>query len=204
MKKFTTLYVAFLLYISCFGNATAQNTNSPSIENMEDGFPTFMQSDIPKDAPQFNDFKTKIYKGRLKRPNINLHPRSKQYRSQILKSATDGINFAGRFNVSSWHCGMDCREFAFTDLKTGVVYHPSNLQSVSAWMVAGYTGKNSDIDQKYIDTNLAVGYKPDSTLFIVAGPVNQSLEQPFGISYFLWQNNKMRLIRFVPVRRGHS
>ena len=69
---------------------------------------------------------------------------------------------------------------------TGQVYFPPNLRSATALLMD--TGR-ADVDR--------LNYRADSRLLIVVGLPNEDQKQE-GMSYYLWEAGKLRLIRFVP------
>ena len=189
-------FVGVLIFSGVFSFcAKAQEVDDR--DQINDSSDTIMNSDIPKNAPSFSQFSTTRFKGKLASPHIGENRRSKQYRTKIMMSAKQGINFAGHYNIAFWGCGIACYEVAIIDMKTGKIHHPKTLDSVTSYFVAGFSGSPSDINDNYIDTNIGLGFRPDSKLLIVAGPTNGATE-PVGISYFLWQNDRLRLVRFVP------
>jgi hypothetical protein len=84
-------------------------------------------------------------------------------------------------------CGAATACVAIVDANTGHVVFPPNLKSATALLMD--TGK-TDVE--------ALNYKLGSRLLIVAGTPNED-EKKDGLSYYLWDAGKLRLIRHVPV-----
>jgi hypothetical protein len=151
---------------------------------------TIRLSDIPKDAPKFEDYPVEsVFKGKIAAPDVSSYPRSKRFRTVIRKRAKAGVNFAGHYSLVAWGCGSACASWAIVDAQTGSVFHPANFR------MSGYF----NIDDAVGDTSEGwlVRYRANSKLLVVIGDIN---EDPAlrGISYFVWEHNKLKRIRFVP------
>ena len=162
-------------------------------ESMEEDYNehTIRASDLPPDAPRFEQYPAQVYHGPIARPDVRSHPRSRIFRTMIRTRLKDeGVNFAGHMSVVTWGCGMGCRCLAFVDTRNGHVYHPENLQAVD--------NNNVGFDD-FLDAdgewNL-LRFRPDSRLLVVIGGINEEGARR-GISYFLWDNGRMKRIRFT-------
>ncbi|MDD4958741.1 MAG: hypothetical protein PHS51_05285 [Gallionella sp.] len=148
---------------------------------------TIRLSDIPKDAPKFEDYPVKsIFKGKVAAPDVRAHPTSRLYRTAIRARAKAGVNFAGHYTLMGW--GSQCTSWAIADVKTGRMFYPENFLNSDEVNVA---------DEFYAHGGKSVNYRADSKLLVVIGGIN---EDPAlrGISYFVWEDNKLKRIRFVP------
>lgn len=151
---------------------------------------TIRPSDIPKDAPKFEDYPVKsVFKGKITAPDVGSHPRSKRFRTAIRTKAKAGVNFAGHYSLVAWGCGSACTSWAIVDSKTGRVFHPENFH------MSGYF----NIDDAVDDTpeGWLVRYRADSKLLIVIGDINENPALR-GISYFVWKHKQLKRIRFIP------
>ncbi|HEY8101754.1 MAG TPA: hypothetical protein VIF82_13465 [Burkholderiaceae bacterium] len=157
---------------------------------------TIRASDIPSNAPQFEKYPaTEKFRGSVAAPNIRSHPRSRMFQTMIRQGAKDGPNFAGHYTIVFWGCGTSCASLAIVDTNTGKVFHPQNLQTID--------NINVDFDELEKPDGRLIKFKLDSKLLIVFGGIN---EEPTmrGISYFVWENEKLRRIRFVHKPYGWS
>ena len=131
---------------------------------------------------KYDDFKvSSIFNGKLKEPDLTSHKKAKMYRTVIRKGSKSGVNFAGHYNIVIWGCGTSCQSFAIIDVVTGKVYFSDELSFVSwgGWWELEYGLK----------------YRPDSNLLIVYGRCEE--KDPKGIFYFIWAENKLRLIKSI-------
>ncbi|MDB5863546.1 MAG: hypothetical protein JWO70_1352 [Betaproteobacteria bacterium] len=157
---------------------------------------TIRQSDIPKDAPRFRDYAAKRYTGANAAPDVRSDPRSRRYRTQLKGWAREKPNFAGHYILATWGCGTSCTEIAVIDAITGKVFHPPGARSNhiedvhSEVLVEGKEGeRRSDFG--------ALHYRADSRLLILFGTPDGRTENR-GISYFVWEHDRLTRIRFVP------
>lgn len=150
---------------------------------------TLCATDIPEDAPRFEQFPAGApYTGPVAAPDVAGDPRSRRFRTAIAEGARRGPDFAGRYTVVSWGCGSGCSAIAIVDAVTGRVFHPVRWASstTSTW-------RNEEFARPYGEL---VGFRLDSRLLVVVGGIN---EDPAlrGISYFVWEHERLRRIRFV-------
>jgi len=156
---------------------------------------TIRPSDIPKDAPRFEAYPAKPYHGRNAAPDLRSHPDSRQYRTRLKAWATEKPNFAGHYILATWGCGTDCTQLAIIDARTGKIFHPPGARTNAAVNVHHALLGDGDMFQQWHGTG-AVWYRGDSKLLVLIGMPEES-EENRGISYFVWENNKLRRIRFV-------
>ena len=149
---------------------------------------TIRLSDIPADAPRFEDYKVKTgFKGKPAAPDVRSHPRSRLFRTMLRMNAKEGPDFAGHYTIASWGCGSGCSEYAIIDAITGRVFHPPQFQSIDV----------NNIDNAIFETDQRlVRYRRDSRLLMVIGGINEDPKLR-GISYFVWDGARLKRIRFV-------
>lgn len=149
---------------------------------------TIRLSDIPADAPRYEDYKVKThFKGKPAAPDVRSHPRSRMFRTMLRWNAKEGPNFAGHYTIASWGCGSGCAEYAIIDAITGRVFHPPQFRSIDV----------NNIDNAIFETdNRLVRYSLDSRLLMVIGGINEDSKLR-GISYFVWDGTQLKRIRFV-------
>jgi hypothetical protein len=154
--------------------------------NFETDKGTITASDIPQDAPKFKDYLIKeIFQGTPAAPKINTGS-FKNMRTRIREGAKAGPNFAGHYTLIFVGCGAGavCLS-AIADAKTGNLYSSDLLGSIENFNIV------PDIEDHIIE------YRKDSSLLRVIGLINENPDLR-GISYFVWENNKFKRVRFVP------
>lgn len=153
---------------------------------------TIRATDIPAKPPRFEQYRVaRLFRGPRARPDVRSKPRSRMFRTMIrLGVAEHGVNFAGHYSIVSWGCGTGCRGLAVVDVATGQVYHPANLQDIDNDNVS-----YNDFINKAGEWDL-FRFRPDSRLLVVIGGINEEPARR-GISYFIWEHQRMKRIRFV-------
>ncbi|MFZ2266825.1 MAG: hypothetical protein WAV95_04525 [Azonexus sp.] len=152
---------------------------------------TIRAADFPAHPPRFEQYPVReIHAGPLARPDVRSLARSRIFRTMIRQGARSGVNFAGHYSIVSWGCGTGCRGLAVVDAVSGKVHHPANLLAID----------NNNVN--YEDFLNAAGdwdllrFRPDSRLIVVIGGINEEPARR-GISYFVWENDRLKRIRFV-------
>jgi hypothetical protein len=141
-----------------------------------------------KTLPHFEDFpvKEKLI-AKPATPKL-LSSRARMFRTAIRLQTKGKPNFAGHYTIASWGCGtMSCTSFAIVDARTGDVYFPLGAMSIFV----------STIDQAE-DT---IEFRPNSRLFILTGTIAFGDRDSIGKHYYVWRNNQLKLIRFIPDER---
>ncbi len=173
-----SLYIA-LVPLACIADQSSEYFDQNTIR----------ASDIPKDAPRFADYPAgPRYNGKPMSPDVKSHPRSRMFRTVIREGARNGPNFAGHYTIVDWGCGAGCISFAIVDARTGQVFHPEDFQTVDNY--------NIDFEALEPPEGRLVKFNLESRLLIVIGGINEDTKRR-GISYFIWQDNRLRRIRFV-------
>lgn len=150
---------------------------------------TISRSDVPADAPGFEQFAVKtIYRGAPARPDVHTASRSRLFRTMIRLGAKRGPNFAGHYTLVMWGCGSGCLAVCVVDAVTGKVFHPENLSTID----------NENVDWEGLEgpDGRLIRFRLDSRLIVVPGGINED-PQLRGISYFVWERQSLRRIRFV-------
>jgi hypothetical protein len=148
---------------------------------------TIRTSDIPPDAPKFEDYPVTPYRGPTAKPRMAGDRDAALFRTRIREASRNAPNFAGHYILAEWGCGSACVQIAIIDAKTGRVLHPSGL---------GYYTV-TDVQGDLIDKSSQ--FRLDSALLIIIGMPN---EDPAlrGVSYFVMRDDRLVRIRFV--RKG--
>jgi hypothetical protein len=112
------------------------------------------------------------------------------FRTMITTQAKGQPNFAGHYTLATWGCGSDCRGFALIDARTGRVYF-----NPRAWNVAGVPFQDEDRLQ----------FRPDSRLLIISAWVDGvGGYQEEATFYYVWKDNRFRLIRKAKIRKSNG
>jgi hypothetical protein len=163
-------------------NAAAQPTGTPD----EDGYNEFTirASHYPVDAPRFEDYPAKVYKGPLAPTQWRADPASRMFRTHLIRAGEQRPNFAGHFSVASWGCGAGCYAIAFVDARTGKVRYSEVATNV--------------VVNHHADAGDSIRYRPDSRLLVLIGMPNEDPKLR-GISFYEWTGTRLKLLRRVPV-----
>lgn len=164
-------------------------------ENDAEGYNeyTIRPTHIPKDAPKFDDFPAEAYAGPNAEPDLRSSRQSRLFRTRLKEWAREKPNFAGHYILAGWGCGTDCTTLAIIDARTGKVYHPPGATLNVAVNV--HHSLLAEGDRWH--SSGAVRYRPDSRLLVLIGNPEEKKENR-GISYYVWDKNRLKRIRFVP------
>ena len=162
---------------------TSENTNTSNID-CEDEILTV------ENQYNFENFPTKIYKGKLLSPDFNNNP----YASEMgfVESMTDaceseGINFGGHFTILQGSCGCCCSFIIMVDRKNG--------QFITVQNPNGYDGEDGAFGYEYRkNSNLLIA---NSTLFIDDKYDRYCNFMGSGLKpkYYVWKENKFVLLK---------
>jgi hypothetical protein len=133
--------------------------------------------------PRFEDYPVKEDLGGKPAPVKLTSRRARAFRTRLGENAESGVNFAGHYIAATWGCGSACWSFAIIDARTGQVYFIPSLLNVGGF---GYSEED------------LIQFRKDSRLLIVVGAPND--EGYVGRYYYVWKNNRLKLIRTVEDR----
>lgn len=150
---------------------------------------TICPEHYPADAPRFEDFPAKAYRGPVAAVRWQGDPQARLYRS-MLRNAVRGQrpNFAGRFIMVHWGCGSGCVMNKIIDARSGKVFHPTGAETNAVMSIHG----------SFFDEGGPLRYRPDSRLFVLIGEPEEDGKRR-GISFFEWTGSRMKLLRRVKV-----
>ena len=157
---------------------------------------TIRASDVPKDAPRFEAYSVTPYAGPNAAPDVLSEARSRMYRTQLRGWATEKANFAGHYILATWGCGTGCTQIAVIDALSGKVFHPAGAKTNSIVDVHEELLIDDNPSPRRSDFG-ALRYRADSRLLVLVGTPENRAENR-GISWFVWENDVLRRIRFVP------
>jgi hypothetical protein len=152
-------------------------------------------SDIPRDAPRFEDYAAKPYVGVNAAPDVHSEVRSRRYRTQLKSWVREKPNFAGHYILATWGCGTGCTEIAVIDALTGKVFHPPGARTNSIEDVDPEVLVEVSDGERRADFG-ALRYRADSRLLVLFGTPDGRAQNK-GVSYFVWENDGLRRVRFV-------
>ena len=150
---------------------------------------TIRASDLPKNPPRFEQYPALgSFSGHLVPVDIRSHSKAKLFRTRIREGAQVGPNFAGHYTIVFWGCGAGCASLAVVDVNSGKVFFPENLSFVD----------NTNIAYEELESPAGdlINFQRNSRLLVIIGGINGASNLR-GISYFLWEGNKMIRIQFV-------
>jgi hypothetical protein len=143
--------------------------------------PTFDQFQV-KEAPPQTAAPLKLTKG------------DRMYRTRLRYATTHGKpNFAGRYILTQWGCGAECRIGAAIDTKTGLVHWLPG--SVCCWPL--------NVEQ---DPNLgdAILFRHDSSLIILSGLIDENETTGKATRYYNFEQGRFKLLLTVPLSDADS
>lgn len=178
----------FLVFMICLSALALAETDDEGYNEY-----TIRPADIPHDAPKFTDFPSNIFTGINAAPKLTNDGTTRMFRSRLLEWSKEKSNFAGHYILASWGCGTDCTSIAIIDAQTGNIYHPAGATTNSAVNIHQKLLKDGDL---WHGTG-AIKFREDSKLLILIGMPEEE-EKNRGVSYFIWDQNTLKRIRFVP------
>ena len=105
------------------------------------------------------------------------------YRTVIRNGAKEGPNFAGHYTIVVWGCGLNCRQLAIVDARSGEVFFPSNLLQINFL---------------FEDTAEFLQFRKNSRLLIVVGSmVGTNDDWRTGKYYYEWKNQRLLLVHAI-------
>ena len=156
---------------------------------------TIRPSDIPADAPRFEDFPAEPYSGKNAAPKLKSDAKARMYRTRLAEWAKEPPNFAGHYILATWGCGASCTQITIIDAKTGKVFFPNGARYNAAVNVHADLLGDGDLSDLWHGSG-AVKFRQDSRLLVLIGMPEEKVEKR-GISYYVWEHDRLRLIRFV-------
>jgi hypothetical protein len=142
------------------------------------------------DGPKFTDYPAApVALERPAKPDVYADPQSKVFRTRIREGAAQGPNFAGHYTIVSFGCGAGCQTFAIVDAQSDRIFWPRHVKTLEVDL-ADPCLSNPDVD--------ILRYRASSRLIIAAGLINEDPKR-LGVSYFLWDNERLKLVKFAPL-----
>lgn len=153
---------------------------------------TIRLSDVPQNAPAFSSYPASLYQGRNAELRLGQDPEAKRYKTRLQEWSKEKVNFAGHYILTTWGCGTSCVQIMIIDAKNGQVFHPKGVSINSA----------VNVQDELLDSNArwpgrgSLHFQPDSELLMLVGAPEED-EARRGISYFVWHNSRLELVRHI-------
>ena len=183
MKRVFVIACALIAIASTAAAATDEGHNEVTI----------LPSDIPPNAPQFEAYPASVYEGQNALPNLSSDSQTRMSRTRIKEWSKVKPNFAGHYILATWGCGTDCMQMAIIDAKTGKVFHPNGVTLNAANNVHDTLLKG----KPNWPNEGSLKFQANSELLVLIGMPEEDTRRR-GISYYIWHNNRLSLMRFVP------
>ena len=72
-------------------------------------------------AEKFEKYPVEVYAGRPAKPDLASFPEARQYKTRIRGAFSGGVNFAGKYAITTWGCGMGCAVAISLNIQTGEI-----------------------------------------------------------------------------------
>lgn len=145
-------------------------------------------------GPDFEDYPIrKIYKGRSAPLRLSRYDEPDRNRLEFAVENQE-VNFAGRYILTSWSCGMWCSTVAIIDAKTGIVSWFPGVPQVCFPHLDQEFDCNEDFQN--------VEFNVRSKLLVLFG--FGSDESPRGFHYYKFERGRLVHIKSIPVREQRN
>ena len=127
---------------------------------------------------------------RLRKRCDNCADTESRFRSDVLRQAAEGPNFAGSFTLVMLHCGTGCLSFEVIDAKSGKVFRKTPFET----LLIGPFGGPHETDQGYLQ------YRLDSRLLVAAGCFDTVVDVRKGYCgtvYYEWRGEHFNLVKKI-------
>lgn len=158
--------------------------------------------------PQFGDYPAgATFTGTPAAPKLAA-PLEQRYANQIREGVAKGYgvfrdgkerkgpNFAGSLIAIQWGCGAPCLRMALVDARTGNVFYPP----IS---INGLGAQSFDLPLLsvggFVTQNPKLSFRLNSNLIVISATPDLSALQKSYTYYFLWQQDRWKLLRRVPL-----
>ena len=159
-------------------------------------------------TPRFEDYPaTEIFKGTPVTP-ILVTAEERLFRTRIREGVAKGMgvlhdgkerpgpNFAGHYIVVTWACGSPCGMMAIVDAATGKVYNPPISEG---FRLPSFPAIVRDEPDSFVPWVADAAFRQNSNLMIVKANPDPSKGRTNYAHYFLWENNRWKLLLRIPM-----
>ena len=143
-------------------------------------------------TPTFKQYAVKVEKLKNVKVNLKSHKNAKMFRTNLRNTAKEGVNFAGRYILTTWGCGTNCSQSAIIDARNGRVFFPNELEGAGF----GFCELPDDTEP--------IVYQANSRLLVLNGFKGGDLELEngrCGIYYLEWTGTNFKQVKFVEKKR---
>jgi hypothetical protein len=140
-----------------------------------------------KKLPAFSRYPAVVWTGKAKLPNLRSHKDARLFRTALRNAAKEGVNFAGRYVLTTWGCGSSCTVGAIIDGRTGEVFFPKQLNGF--W----WQFWNGDETKPF-------GFQKNSRLLMFLGfePGDYNGDRRrYGYHVYLWTGRNLKKIKYI-------
>ncbi len=162
----------------------------------------------PSPLPRFEDYPVnEIFSGPPASP-ILVTADQRRFRTRIREGVAKGTgvlrdgkeqpgpSFAGHYIVVTWACGSPCEMIAIVDAATGKVYSPPISEG---FLLPPLPAAVPGAADSFIPWPAGVAFRQNSNLVIVKANPDPSKGRTNYAHYFLWENNRWKLLRRIPM-----
>jgi hypothetical protein len=116
-----------------------------------------------------------------------------QFQRRIRQAAKKGANFAGRYAIVGWSCGMICVNLAIVDNRTGKIHGTPFIGIGDGPCPDSYNAEKPKL----------IEFRTDSRLLILRGAAEDPgkdgtfHDAPCSTRYYVWKKNRLVLIKEV-------
>lgn len=126
------------------------------------------------------------FQGKPAPVDLKSHPSAHNFRTRLREGAKKGPNFAGKYTIVKWGCGIGCLSVSIIETSSGKVNFPAEISSI--FFIGIPENPNENIEYGLI-------YKKESNLLIVHGI--PAKETKAGSYYYKFKNNRFELIESI-------
>lgn len=121
------------------------------------------------------------------------------FKTRLRDGSRQKVNFAGHYILTAWGCGSACEQFMIIDARTGRVFHPKGVGSNSSVNVHEALMRGTTT----WPTEGSIKHQLNSKLLVIFGAPEED-DARRGISYYVWEGERLKLIRHVAKPMGHA
>jgi hypothetical protein len=121
---------------------------------------------------------------------------AREYPTVLRRALKDPANYAGHYTVAIWGCGSSCLMFAVIDRETGRVITPKGFSTVSGVHLAA-----DDFLPDTPKNTWALRFKPESTLLVVLGALDEDEQNRNGAFYYTLKGDQLVLVHTTVVKK---
>lgn len=181
--------LALVCLMTAFGACGAEGNDDERIDPQE-----ISASDVPADAPTFDAFPAVPYTGANAPLQFGNDREARLYRTRLREWSTHKVNFAGHYILADWGCGSGCLQTMLIDAQNGHVFHPEELSAISWYDVDPILMEDSP-GQTWTNEG-PLKFTSTSKLLIALGAPSEDSGRR-GISYYVWDHERLKLVRRV-------